>query len=195
MGNARDGALGEIVAKVEQRVADGEKISIGMIQAVAGQRMAGPMLLFPALIVVSPLSIIPGLPSLVGLTTILVAGQVVLGHEKIWLPRWLTERCLSSRQAERLMSFLKPVSATIDAVSKRRWHALVSQPIRRAGAVVCVLVGAIMPFLELIPFTSTGAGAIIALFGLALTARDGMVALAWIGLVTGMIGVAALLLV
>ncbi|MET3924009.1 exopolysaccharide biosynthesis protein [Devosia sp. 2618] len=195
MEKAKAGALGRIVEKVEQRVENGEQISIGMIQAVAGRRAAGPMLLFPALIVVSPLSIIPGLPTLIGLNTILVASQFALGRKTIWLPRWLTERCLPAKNAKKLLGFLKPVTATIDGVSRKRWGAVMIDPVLRLGAVVCMAVGMIMPALEFIPFTSTWAGAIIATFGLALTARDGMVALAWVALVTAVAGVATFLLV
>jgi hypothetical protein len=194
MGKTKEGPLGALIDKVEQRVDAGERISIGMIQQVAGQRAAGPMLLFPALIVVSPLSIIPGLPTMVGINTILVAGQVLLGREQIWLPKWLTERCLPAKHAERLLGYLKPVSRTVDAVAKPRWSSLLGEPLRRVGAGVCVLVGLIMPLLEFIPFTSTWAGAIIATFGLAVTARDGLLALVWIGLVIAALAVATLLL-
>jgi hypothetical protein len=194
MGKTKEGPLGALIDKVEQRVDAGERISIGMIQQVAGQRAAGPMLLFPALIVVSPLSIIPGLPTMVGINTILVAGQVLLGREQIWLPKWLTERCLPAKYAERLLGYLKPVSRTVDAVAKPRWSSLLGEPLRRVGAGVCVLVGLIMPLLEFIPFTSTWAGAIIATFGLAVTARDGLLALVWIGLVIAALAVATLLL-
>ncbi len=195
MEQAKPGVLGQLLEEVERRVDAGEEISIGMIQTVAGQRAAGPMLLFPALLVVSPLSIIPGLPTLVGINTILVAGQVALGRKTIWLPRWLAERCLPTKHAERLMSFLRPVSRTVDAVTKPRWRALQGAPLRRVGAAICVLVGLIMPLLEFIPFTSTWAAAIIAVFGLAVTARDGLLALFWIALVTGCVAVATLLLV
>lgn len=182
MEKAELGALGRLVEKLERRVADGEDISIGMIQAVAGQRAAGPLLLFPALIVVSPLSIIPGLPSLVGISTVLVAGQIALGRQKIWLPEWLTERRVPAKYAARLVSFLKPVSAGIDSVARRRFSGFLAAPLRRIGAVVCVVTGAIMPALEFIPFSSTVAAVIIATFALAITARDGMLALAWMAL-------------
>jgi hypothetical protein len=66
---------------------------------------------------------------------------------------------------------------------------------RRIGAVVCVLVGMIMPLLEFIPFTSTWAATIIAVYALAITARDGLLALAWMGLVGGAITLALALLV
>ena len=43
MAIADEGALGELVRKVEERLEDGEAISIETIQKVAGQRAAGPM--------------------------------------------------------------------------------------------------------------------------------------------------------
>ena len=189
MTATQEGALGTLVEKVEARALAGEVVSIGLIQEVAGQRAAGPMLLLPALVVISPLSIVPGIPTIVGINTILVAGQLALGRERIWLPRWLIERSIKAKHAQTLMKFLKPVSRMADGVVKRRFRFMTSMPVRRVGAAVCVLVGAIMPLLEFIPFTSTWAAAIIAVFALAITARDGFLALAWIGLVLGGIGV------
>lgn len=180
---ADEGALGDLVQKVEDCVDNGEAVSIGLIQKIAGRRAAGPMLLLPALLVVSPLSIIPGLPSLVGLNSVLIAGQVALGRETVWLPKWLTKRCISAKQAQKLLKFLRPVSKVTDTVIKPRVRPLTGMAMRRAGAVVCVLVGAIMPVMELVPFTSTWAGVVIAGYGLAITARDGLLALAWAGVV------------
>ncbi len=188
MTEASEGALGRLVRKVEERAEAGEDVSIGLIQQIAGQRAAGPLLLLPALIVVSPLSIIPGLPTMVGLNTILVAGQIALGREQVWLPQWLTSRCISAKRAGVLLKFLRPVSRVADGVVKRRARFMTGAVMRRIGAVVCVLVGCIMPLLEFIPFTSTWAATIIAVYALAITARDGWLAMAWMGLVAGMIG-------
>lgn len=189
MTATREGPLGTLVDKVEARALAGEDVSIGLIQEVAGQRAAGPMLLLPTLVVISPLSIVPGIPTMVGINTILIAGQLALGRDRIWLPEWLRGRCLSAKHAKTLLRFLKPVSRAADGVVKRRFRFLTSAPLRRVGAAVCVLVGAIMPLLEFIPFTSTVAATIIAVFALAIAARDGFLALAWIGLVLGGIGV------
>lgn len=194
MEATQEGALGKLVRKVEERLDAGEAVSIGTIKRVAGQRAAGPMLLLPALIVVSPLSIIPGLPTMVGINTILVAGQLALGREQVWLPKWLTERCVPAKYAKKLMTFLRPVSRAADHVVKPRAHALTGAVMRRAGAVICVLVGCIMPVLEVIPFTSTWAASIVAVYALAITARDGWLALAWMGLVSGAIALACMLL-
>lgn len=186
----KDGALGKLVDKVSERSKAGEAVTIGMIREIAGQRAAGPMLLLPALIVISPLSIIPGLPTTVGLNTILIAGQVALGRTDIWLPKWLSDRAVPAKYADKLIKFLTPVSRFADGVVKPRAAFLTSAPIRRVGAVVCVLVGCIMPLLEIIPFTSTWAASIIAVYALAITARDGFLALAWVGLVAAVIGAA-----
>ena len=188
------GALGKLVGKVEQRVDEGERVSVGMIREVAGQRAAGPMLLFPALVLISPLSIIPGVPTSVGVCTVLVAGQIAWGREQLWLPKWLAERRLPSKHGERLLNFLKPVSEKVDAVAKPRWQGLMDGPLRRVGAAMCMLIGLVMPAMEVVPFTSTWAGVIVSTYGLAITARDGLLGVVWIGLVAAVVSIAALLL-
>lgn len=190
MAVAEDGALGTLVHRVEEQVEAGKAVSLDLIRSIAGQRAAGPMLLLPALVAISPLSIIPGLPTLVGINTILVAGQVAFGQETIWLPKWLRERELSAKHARKLLKFLGPASEVADGVVKERARWITGPLMRRMGAGVCVLVGMIMPFLEFIPFTTTWAATIVAVYALAITARDGLLAVAWVGLVLAVISIA-----
>lgn len=44
-------------------------------------------------------------------------------------------------------------------------------------ASIALLIGLAQPFMELVPFSANGAGAALTAFGLALIARDGVVAL------------------
>lgn len=194
MAISEDGALTDLIGKAEKHVEAGEPISIELIQSIAGQRASGPLLLFPALLAMSPLTIIPGIPTLIALNTVLVAGQIALGREQIWLPRWLKQRHLPSRQGEKLLKFLKPVGEKADKVVKPRATFLTAWPLRRAGAVICTLIGFVMPVTEVIPFTSTWAGAIIATYALAITVRDGLLVLAWAGLILAALTLAAALL-
>lgn len=187
--NKIEGALGRLVHKVQERTANGEPVSISLLQEVAGARGAGPLLLLPALMIVSPLSIIPGLPTLVGLHTAIVAGQVALGRNKIWLPRWLTRRSLPAKYAEKLVHFLLPVSRMADGVVKRRVLPLTGGLPKQLGALVCVLFGAIMPLLEFIPLSSTIAATVIAMYALSISARDGILALVWWGALAFMVAV------
>jgi len=195
MAEVGQGTLTTLIEKVDEHAQAGEGISIGLLQQIVGPRAAGPLLLFPALIVISPLSIVPGIPTLTGLHTVLVASQIALGRKTMWLPRWLTERTISGKHVEKLLKFLKPVGRFADRLVRPRARVLVAGPLRRVGAGVCVLVGLIMPALEFIPFTSTWAATVIALYALAITARDGFLALAWAGLVAAMAFIILMLLV
>lgn len=191
MAVAEHGGLGELIGEAEKQVEAGKPISIGLVQQIAGGRAAGPLLLFPALVVMSPITIIPGIATLVGLNTALVAGQIVLGHERVWLPAWLRKLGIPKRFAPKLMKFLKPVAKVADDVAKPRAGWLTAWPLRRAGAAVCVLVGCALPVMEVVPFTSTPAGAVIATYALAITVRDGFLALAWAGLVLALLAAAS----
>lgn len=44
-------------------------------------------------------------------------------------------------------------------------------------AIVCAVIAAAMPAMELVPFSATGAGAPLTAFGLSLIAEDGLLAL------------------
>nr|WP_314257305.1 exopolysaccharide biosynthesis protein [uncultured Devosia sp.] len=186
------GVLTELVDDLKQRVEAGERISIGLIQRIAGGRAAGPILLLPALVVVSPLSAIPGVPTIVGLNTILVAGQVALGRDHLWLPNWLTKRAVPSKYGARLLKYLGRFSQVADGIAKPRAKAVIAPLTRRVGAGICVAVACLMPAMEIIPFTSTWAAGIIALYALAITARDGFLTLAWLALVVAVVSVALL---
>lgn len=188
------GKLGQLIARLKEQTEQGKEVSIGLIQQIAGTRAAGPMLLLPALIVVSPLSIIPGLPTIVGLNTILIASQVAMGRDHLWLPRWLTKRAIPAKHGKRLLRFLAPVGAVADKMVKPRASATVGPVFRRIGAAVCVAVGCIMPLLEVVPFTSTWAAAIVAVYGLAITVKDGFLALAWMALLAGLLFLAWMIL-
>jgi hypothetical protein len=186
-----DGPLAPIVEEIEKHADAGEPVSIDMVKQVAGGQVAGPLLLLPALVAMSPLTIFPGVPSLIGLNTVLVAGQIVLGRRHIWLPKWLRSRTLSARHTQKLLKVLKPVGKVADSVAKPRLSFLTAWPLRRIGALVCVLIGLAMPLTEVIPFSSTWVGATIAIYALAITARDGMLVLAWIGLVLSIAAIAS----
>jgi hypothetical protein len=58
-------------------------------------------------------------------------------------------------------------------------------------ASVCVVVAAVTPAMELVPFSANLAGIVLTAFGLALIASDGLLALIAIVLTAGTIGVVA----
>lgn len=167
----------DLLEQIAKRVEQDQALSIGTIESVAGRRIAGPLLFFPAMLVVSPLSLVPTLPSFVAILTILVAGQIVLGRKSIWLPQKLRSAKLSAERANKALGFIKPAGRWLDRISRPRLTMLTADSGQRLVASICILVALTMPPMELVPGASTTAGAVLAALGLSLTTRDGVLLL------------------
>lgn len=177
--------LGFLIDKIVEKARAADGISIADIRRIAGRRMAGPLLFFPAIVVVSPLSLVPTLPTAVALIVILVAGQLLWGAQVIWLPRRIRAMSLSLERLEKVVDFIRPGVTRIDKVLKPRLTFLTEGIAMRMAAGVCILVALTMPPLEFFPGASTAAGLIISIFGLSLTTRDGVLMLVALACVCG----------
>ncbi len=170
--------LGELLDAVEHEARASGSISIGQIQAMAGHRAYGPLLLLPGLLAVSPLSGIPTMPSIIGVIVAIVSFQLLCGRRQFWLPARLRNAALSEEWLRQGLRFARPAARGIDRIVHRRLPALTGNASLRIAATICLLVGATMPPLEILPFMATSAGLIIALYGLALTVHDGVLMMA-----------------
>lgn len=177
--------LTELVDKIAEKGRANDGISIGDIRRLTGRRMAGPLLFFPAMVVVSPLSVVPTIPTTIAVIILIVAGQLMVGIKKIWLPRRILKMSLSGDRLDKVMGFLKPAARWIDKVSKPRLTFLAQGLPVCFAAGICVIVALTMPPLEFFPGASTAAGVIIATFGLALTTQDGLLMIGALLLVLG----------
>ena len=83
--------------------ADGREVSVDDMMNAFGAASFVPLLILPALMVISPLGGVPGLSSLFGVMIVLIAGQRVLGRHNIWLPGFLRHRSVGSDKAENAM--------------------------------------------------------------------------------------------
>lgn len=133
-----------------------------------------PLLILPALTVVTPLSGIPLLSSACGLTIALVALQMLAGRDHVWLPSILLDREISARRALRAFDRIEPAVSWIDRHSQDRLRVLVRPPSRSLAEAVCVAAGGAMPLLELVPFSSSILGSAVVLIGVGLLAHDGL---------------------
>lgn len=160
------------------RNADSAKIGLGDILERLGSRSFGPLLiLFGLFALVPPISGIPGVPSVMGLLSILVAVQMAVGKDHLWLPTLVLERELSADKVGKFVDKAMGFARRIDKIVGRRLEwAIGPTGGRIAGLCVC-LAGCTMIPLELLPFAAALPAAAIVLFGLAIVARDGLVAL------------------
>lgn len=165
-----------VLDDVEGAAEDQDRVSIEAMQNVLGKRTFGPMLMIPGLIALSPLSGVPGTPTVVGMMVLLISGQFLLGQSSFWLPQWVLKRSVSRSRFDKAMKFMRPVARFVDHFIKPRLTVLVDGPAGYAIAAVCLLLAITAPMLEVIPFAITGVGAAVTAFGIALISDDGLLA-------------------
>lgn len=173
--------LGTLLELLEHAGEADQPVSIDCMLQATGQRSFGALLLVPGLLVFSPLSGIPGLPSIFAVMVTLIAVQLLVGRRHIWLPQWLLRRTASRSKYDRAMAFLKCPAGFIDRLLRRRLTFLTEGIAVRFNALLCLLIAATMPPLELIPFGNSTAGAALSILGLGMMARDGVLVLVAIG--------------
>lgn len=180
------GSLDEMLARMEAAGEEDQPVTMEEIVEAVGRRSFGPLLLLAGLVVFSPLSGVPGLPTAMALFVLLIAAQLVCRRRYFWLPRWILNRSISRRRFKQAVRFLRRPAAFMDRLLRPRLPFAV----RHIGFAVIftlsVMLALAMPVLEFVPFTSSVAGALITLLGLALITHDGLLALvAMAGVVSG----------
>ena len=168
------GILDELAEVARER----DRVRVGTLVEAFGQRGSGALLLVPALIEISPVGGIPGVPTVLALVVLLFAVQIVMGREHMWLPGFIERRSVDGDGLRKATGKLRPVAGKLDAWFHGRLERLVERPFTQVAAAWCALLACTVPPLEIVPFASTLPMAAIALFGLALLVRDGALMLA-----------------
>lgn len=153
---------------------DGDKTSIGDIVQSLGENSLTPNLIFVALAVVSPLSGIPVFSSICGITIALISAQMLVGRDHIWLPSFVMSRRIDSARLDRALKVMRRPAGWLDRITKPRLGFLVRGPVRKLTQVLCMICGLAMPFLEVVPFTSSILGGVVGLLAFGMLARDGL---------------------
>lgn len=173
--------LGALLSRLERAGRRDEPVCMGDMLKVTGHRSFGALLLVPGLLVLSPLSGIPGFPTMCAVMVSLIALQLLVGRKHFWLPQWLLHRSAPRSKYQRAIRFLKKPARFVDRLLRRRLTFLTKGIAVRMNAVLCLLIAATMPPLELIPFGNSTAGAALSVLGVGLIARDGAMVLAAMG--------------
>lgn len=170
-----DKAVEDILDHLEETADAQNRVSVGDAVEALGGRGYGPFLFVPALIEISPIGGIPGVPTFLAIIIATFAVQIALGREHMWLPGFVERRDVSGRRMKSAVDKVRPVGVWLDRWFHGRMERLTGSGPRRVAAIACLILCATVPPLELIPFASTAPMAAIALFGLAMTLRDGLV--------------------
>ncbi|TWI49235.1 hypothetical protein IQ22_04037 [Pseudomonas duriflava] len=187
-----EGVIDNIIQLGEKQ----DEVSVGDIKREIGQRSYGPFLFVPAVIEISPVGGIPGISTLFALIIAVFAVQMLLGRDHFWMPKILTRRSVSSQKLESGLNKIRKVIQWLDKIIRPRLVWATEKGFVRLVAAICLILTTSVPPLEFIPFASLAPFSAICLFGLGLTAKDGLLVLVGMAVslvafylaITGMIG-------
>jgi hypothetical protein len=154
-----------------------DKVSVADVLESIGTRSFGALLLVPCIMVLSPLSGIPGVPTTAGLIIVLVCVQYLAGRRTIWLPQRILRARISRKRLAAGFGYVQPFARSLDRVFRPRLRVLINHWTFSLVAVICAVLAATMPPLEVLPFTATITAFVIAMFAMALLYEDGLLAL------------------
>jgi len=168
----------QLLNQIRESATEAEQVSVNAILNSVGERSFGPVVLLAGLITIAPLiGDIPGVPTILGLLVLLTLGQLLFQRNCIWLPSWIARRSVSQGKLLKGLDWLQKPARFLDRWTGPRLVFLVDGPGRYVMAIICMAVALWMPLMEVVPFSANGAGAALIAFGLAMVARDGVLAI------------------
>jgi hypothetical protein len=163
--------------------ADGDSVTLRRIVAGLGDRSFGALLLVPGLALVSPLSGIPGAPTLAASLVALIVVQMLIGRQSLWLPRILADRKIPARRLQQAVAFLRRPVGRAEGVMAPRLGFLADRPWSYLALGTCLVLTLIVPLMEIVPFLATTAGLAISLLAAGMLVRDGLMMVGGYGVV------------
>jgi len=170
-------SIGEVLDRLDALTSRSD-VTLRDVLENFGRASFVPALVIPALLVVSPLSGIPFFSSVCGLTIVFVTAQMLARREHIWLPDLLLSRSVSGPRLHGGLRRIHRLGRWIDRNSAERLSFLMLPPMVGLFYLLCLLAGGMMPFLELVPFSSSILGFSVLLMAAGFLTRDGIFALA-----------------
>ena len=159
------------------KAATGERVDVECMMEAVGRSSFGALLLLGGLVTLSPLDIIPGIPTLIALAVLIVCVQLLAGRRRFWLPAWVLRRSIACRRFRRALTWLQKPARFGDRLVRPRLSALTTDAAVNLIAAGCIVVALAMPVMEVVPFSANLAGIALTAFGLSVIAHDGLLAL------------------
>ncbi|WP_157772605.1 exopolysaccharide biosynthesis protein [Pseudoponticoccus marisrubri] len=165
-------SLQDLLDAMKPRDGDTRVYVRDVLKRVGGKSFPA-VILVPCIVLVSPISGIPGTPTIGALIVFLCAIQALFGRRHLWLPDVLMRRSVSAERMQRAVDWLSRPAGWMDRHSAGRLKMLTAGPLKLVAYAAVALVALSWPILELLPFvTSFGAGA-VAMIMFGMMTRDG----------------------
>lgn len=180
--------LQQLLEKLECAANDRDRVSLAVMMEAIGVRSFGPLLLLAGIILTSPLSGIPGMPTTMSIFVLLIAIQLLFHKDHFWLPQWLLRRSVDGSQLQKATKAVRRPARFVDRWTGPRLTFFSGVVGVHFIALFCVFVAVGTPAMEVVPFSATLAGAALSIFGLSLIARDGLLSFIALLLSSSVIG-------
>lgn len=178
-------ALALLVETIER-----DRVDIGTIIRLMGERSSGALLLFLALPMVLPVPA-PGISVAFGIPLILISAQLSIGRHHIWLPARLTRHSMSRSEFRAFVTRVLPPLRRLESVVRPRLPWLAADWTIAPVGVICLVLAVIITLP--VPLGHMLPGAAICLLALGLIERDGVAV--GLGLTVAVIALAVVSLV
>lgn len=149
------------------------RISLGEIIEGVGGRAFGAVLFILGLLNLLPLP--PGATTVLGFPLLIVSPQLIVGRRAPWLPASLTRQTVERATLRRFCARAVPILRRIERLSTHRLGFLFGRIGDSAIGVVCGLLAAVLVLP--IPLGNMLPAASVAVLGLSLVQRDGVLTL------------------
>ncbi|MDP3406010.1 MAG: exopolysaccharide biosynthesis protein [Brevundimonas sp.] len=175
--DTRQGFIGLVAGLAEASGPDG--LTLREIRDRLDERAFGLMILILAIPCLVPA--LYGVPQIVGIPILLLAGQMLIGREEPWLPEAALKRRVSKAMLDRMADFAVKRMGWFERLSKPRLTLFTQGLAERAAAVFMILATLTI----VLPMTNTVPSVALALISVGLIQRDGLFVAAGAAVATG----------
>lgn len=128
-----------------------------------------------------------GVPQVVGVVILILAGQMLVGREEPWLPRWFLNLRAKGSWLKAMAEFAESKLGWIDRLSRPRLRRFADGPGEKLAAVFMILATLTI----VLPMTNTIPSVALALLSVGLIQRDGLFVIAGAAVTTAWVTILA----
>lgn len=179
-------SLGEVLSAIDPEEDSAEMVSVADVLHEIGERSFAPLVLVVSVLLVTPLSGIPGTPTIGAVIVVLITAQWLTGRRHLWLPGVVLRRAVTSHRLTRAIAWLRPMAEWVDARSEKRFRLMTAPPMALLTKLMILAVALTWPLLELLPMVTSVGALAVALLAFGLMVRDGLWLAAGYATIAGM---------
>ncbi len=180
-----DTPLQSVLEQVAATLDGDDSVDLKTVVEAFGDRSFGPIMILCGLCMMTPLGALPGIPPAFGVIVIVFALQLLFRRNTPWMPEILRKVKIPADKLLKVQQKVRPVLAKIDGIIRPRLQWAATGPMQVLVSVFAIILSLTFFPLGMLPFAVVAPAAIILLFGLGITARDGILTLLGLSLSLG----------